>query len=114
MRLAIGESTTSASEGLTSECLEVILWLRRHNSTSKCLDGERHGTLWFSAKRCLDSSQVWVDKNDGERRQDIASVTVDRGWMWLEEKRAKMRERSAPVNTEHQIRNSSPLESGDL
>jgi len=91
MRSVTNESTT-LEERLTSDNLEVMLWLRRHNSTSKCLDGERHGTFWFGMQRHLDSSRVGLGINDGERRQDIESVTAARRWLWLGEKRAKMRE----------------------
>jgi len=90
MRSVASESTMVA-EGLTSERLEVMVWLRCHNPTSKCLDDERHGAFWFWMQRLAGSSWVWFDKKDGERRQDIESVTADRRWLWLEEKRVKMR-----------------------
>lgn len=53
-----------------------MLWLRRHNSTSQCLDGERHGPLW-SWIRCLLKS--FLDIDDEERGQDIESDGEDRG-----------------------------------
>lgn len=86
------DKSTTLEEELTSECLEVILWLRCHNSTSKCPNGERHGRVWFRTQRLLDSSRVWLGINDGERRQDIESVAADRRRLWLGEERVRMRE----------------------
>ena len=92
MGSAAGKSTTLGQKP-TSERLEVILWFRRHNSTPRYLDCDRHGPLWFWMQlRLVCSSRVWFGIKDGERRQDMEYVAVDRRWLWLGKKRAKMRE----------------------
>jgi hypothetical protein len=77
MRSVTDESTKVTLE-LTSESLEVMLWLRRHNSTSQCLDGERHGPLWFWTQPLPGSLWVWFDISGGEERQNILSDTEGR------------------------------------
>ena len=65
---SVSRESTAGVKKLTFEPPEVILWLRLHNSTSQCLDGERHGPLRSWIRRLLDSFLELFDFDEGEER----------------------------------------------
>jgi len=66
-----------------SECLDAMLWPRRQNSTSKCLESETQGRLQSWIGRVHDPSLEWFEFDEREERQDIEpDVEYRRLWLW--------------------------------